>query len=287
MEKRKSIKPRWLTFAIPGGPEYTRLKSIIEHRGLNTVCLHARCPNIGHCFSCGTATFLILGSICTRNCRYCAISQGKPEPPDQQEPGLIAESIKLMGLSYAVITSVTRDDLPDQGAGHFSRTIRAIRSAVPQCGIEPLIPDFRRNTETCLHSILDEQPSVVNHNIEVTRSHFRELRPLGDYDHSLKVLEHISRSGIPSKTGLMIGFGESTKDIMATLRDIFDTGCRLLTIGQYLKSKKDGFTVQKYYHPSEFEEIRHYALSTGFTGVMCGPLVRSSYHAADLAVSHV
>lgn len=282
MDTRTIKKPAWLKFSIPGGKEYTYIKDILTKRNLHTVCTEARCPNIGHCFSCGTATFLILGNICTRNCRYCAIDNGIPSSPDINEPQNIAESVKLMKLNYAVITSVTRDDLPDGGAGYFAKTISLIHKLSPECRVEPLIPDFKQNMKSSLNTIIENRPFIINHNIEVTKNMYTELRPMGNYSLSLKIIEEISKTTIPAKSGLMIGFGENIKDIHETLKDLLNAGCSYLTIGQYLKSSKHGFNVVKYYEPAEFDDLNEYASSLGFKKVLSGPLVRSSYHAADL-----
>jgi len=278
---RVASKPSWLKVSIPGGKEYSLIKKSVQGRGLHTVCAEARCPNIGECFSCGTATFMIMGSICSRNCRYCAVEQGIPEELNLEEPVNIAKAIKELKLTYSVITSVTRDDLPDGGADFYVETIRQIRKLNPQCSIEVLIPDFKDHWQSSVDKIIEIKPKVINHNIEVVKNLYNNLRPMGDYDLSLKILQRVSDSQITSKSGLMIGFGESIEDIRETLQNLKSTGVESLTVGQYLKSHKNAYAVAKYYHPDEFKEIEEYALHLGFSKVKSGPLVRSSYHAGD------
>jgi lipoic acid synthetase len=259
------------------------VKAELEAGALHTVCTEARCPNVGECFRGGTATFLIMGKTCTRACRYCAVSQGKPLSADPGEPGRVARAVRNMGLRHAVVTSVTRDDLPDGGAGVFALTAREIREAAPGCGVELLVPDFGPVMESSMELVVRSVPDVINHNIEVVRGLFLGLRPQGDYALSLRLLRLAASSGIPAKSGLMVGFGEDMDGIRATLGDLLETGCRSLTVGQYLQSRRDGHPVVKYYHPEEFDGIGAMARSMGFTAVMSGPLVRSSYHAAGMA----
>ncbi len=272
-------KPPWAVFRIPGGASYTSLKGIIDSHGLRTVCSEARCPNRAECHDAGTATFLVLGDRCTRNCRYCSIEKGEPLPPDAGEPARVAQAVKSLNLKYAVITSVTRDDIADGGASHFAAVICEIRSIAPECGVEVLVPDFRRNMEYAVQTIAACSPRVINHNIEVARSKFRELRPGGNYDASLTLLRIIAQSGTAAKSGLMVGFGESMLDVRQTLEDVHSTGCEIITVGQYLQSHRSGYQVEKFYHPDEFKEIEAMARSIGFTKILAGPLVRSSYHA--------
>ena len=278
MKPQRNI-PDWIRTAVPGGETYTNIKRNTQDRNLHTVCIEAKCPNAGECFCAGQATFLIMGGICTRSCRYCAITHGAPQPLDADEPRRIALSVQELKLSYAVITSVTRDDLPDGGASHFAECVSLIRKNSPSCRIEVLIPDFRKSAANALNVVLASKPDVVNHNIEAVPRFFTELRPQGDYLFSLNVLHRIAASGLPAKSGLMIGFGEERRDITATLQDLFSAGCTMLTVGQYLRSSKEGFPVKKYYTPDEFEEIRCEAEAIGFGKVLSGPLVRSSYHA--------
>ena len=279
MGRVKRKIPDWIKFKIPSGENYRKVASAVKSRSLHTVCLEAGCPNVGECFACGTATFLIMGDTCTRNCRYCAVQQGVPGELDHQEPQKVADAVGELGLRYAVITSVTRDDLPDGGAHMFARTVEAVKQNSPGCRVEVLVPDFRNSLESSLQAVIDAGPDVINHNIEVVRSFYRELRPLGDYNGSLQLLKKVSASGIPAKSGLMIGFGETIDDIRHTLEDLRDQGCSMLTVGQYLQSRRDGYPVAKYYHPREFRQIKEMAEDMGFSQVMSGPMVRSSYHA--------
>jgi lipoic acid synthetase len=276
--------PDWVRFRVPGGPEYAAVKRVVGELKLHTICTEARCPNIGECLCEGTATFLILGNVCTRNCRYCAVKQGVPAPPEDDEPERVGRAVSLLKLSYAVITSVTRDDLPDGGASAFARTIDAIRAQAPGAKIETLIPDFLRSAPGSLETVFRAGPDVLNHNIEVARPLFEKLRPLGNYRHSLRLLEKASAAGLPAKSGLMAGFGETMDDIAATLHDLRAAGCSILTVGQYLRSHKGAFPVAKYYTPGEFAEMQETALEMGFSRAKCGPLVRSSYRAAESAL---
>ncbi len=282
MGRVKRKIPDWIKFKIPSGKNYRKVASAINSRSLHTVCMEAGCPNVGECFACGTATFLIMGDTCTRNCRYCAVHQGEPSELDPLEPQNVADAVAELDLRYAVITSVTRDDLPDGGAGMFAGTVRAIKQSSPGCRVEVLVPDFRNSLESSLQAVIDAAPDVINHNIEVVRALYRELRPLGDYNHSLQLLKRTAASGIPAKSGLMIGFGETIDDIRHTLEDLLANGCSMLTVGQYLQSRNDGYPVVKYYHPSEFMEIKEMAEEMGFSQVMSGPMVRSSYHAEHM-----
>ena len=278
--------PDWIRFQIPGGKNAARLRGVIKKYGLHTVCMEARCPNMGECMGCGTATFLILGDTCTRNCRYCSVTQGTPRPPETDEPMRTGRAVGTLGLTYAVITSVTRDDLPDGGAGYFAATVQAVRECAPASRVELLIPDFLHASPESIYHIFSAVPDVINHNIEVARPLFKRLRPTGDYRRSLEVLREISGAGFPAKSGLMIGFGETTDDITRTLEDLRTAGVTIITVGQYLRSKKDGFPVDRYYHPEEFEEIGEMARQMGFSSVRSGPLVRSSYRAGEYAPEH-
>jgi lipoic acid synthetase len=281
MDKRRLKKPTWIRQNIPGGPVYTGLKNIINKEKLHTVCLEARCPNQGECFQNGTATFIILGNTCTRNCLYCSVKKGIPTDHDLNEPIRVARAVKALGLKYAVITSVTRDDLDDGGAETFVQTVKEIRKLNDECKIELLIPDFKNNYEEAIDKISGINPYVINHNIEVVKNFYYKLRPMGDYDLSLKILKRVSGKQILAKSGIMIGFGESKRDILATLTDLRETGCSILTIGQYLQSTREGHPVEKYYTPEEFEDLKNEALGIGFKKVVSGPQVRSSYHASE------
>lgn len=274
--------PDWIKYKVPGGKNYGTIKKILSQGGLHTICMEAKCPNIAGCFDCGTATFLILGDICTRNCRYCAVKKGTPSAPDYSEPEKIAAAVAELGLNYAVITSVTRDDLPDGGASFFSKICSEIRKKSPGTGIELLVPDFKGSMNASIHLIAESQPHVLNHNIETVKSRFRELRPMGDYSLSMDLLKYSSDKGLTVKSGLMIGFGETLADIRETLNELADRGCTIVTVGQYLKSDKDNYDVMKYYHPDEFMEIENIAKEAGIKKALCGPLVRSSYRAMEV-----
>jgi len=250
---------------------------------LHTVCQEAQCPNIWECFSRQTATFLILGSRCTRNCRFCSVAQGPSEPPDPQEPHRVASVARQMGLKYVVVTSVTRDDLPDGGAGLFARTIEAIRQQIPEACVEVLIPDFQGNA-TALHTVLQTGPDVLNHNIETVRRLYPVVRPQADYRRSLELLQRARQfdPGLTTKSGLMLGFGEGREEITTTLEDLLAAGCQVLTLGQYLQPSKAHLPARRFVPPEEFEEWRELGLELGFREVASGPFVRSSYHAKEL-----
>ena len=276
---------------MPRLPEYLKrpiidtettktVRRILKTKCLNTVCEGARCPNKSECYSHNTATFLIMGQVCTRNCRYCNISPARPEPLDPQEPEHIAEAVKELGLKYAVITSVTRDDLPDGGAEHFKNCIDEIRK-VSDAKIEILTPDFKGNRAS-LDTIISAKPDVFNHNIETVRRIFKTARPQGDYDCSLRVLKYIKEnSSIVTKSGLMVGLGETEEDIEETLLDLKNAGVDIITIGQYIQPSKAHLEVAKYYTPEEFEDLKKLARKTGFKNYQIAPLVRSSYHAKN------
>ena len=276
---------------MPRLPEYLKrpiidtettktVRRILKTKCLNTVCEGARCPNKSECYSHNTATFLIMGQVCTRNCRYCNISPARPEPLDRQEPEHIAEAVKELGLKYAVITSVTRDDLPDGGAEHFKNCIDEIRK-VSDAKIEILTPDFKGNRAS-LDTIISAKPDVFNHNIETVRRIFKTARPQGDYDCSLRVLKYIKEnSSIVTKSGLMVGLGETEEDIEETLLDLKNAGVDIITIGQYIQPSKAHLEVAKYYTPEEFEDLKKLARKTGFKNYQIAPLVRSSYHAKN------
>ena len=282
MGRIKKRIPPWIKYKIPGGKTYVSVKNTIQSNKLHTVCTEAKCPNIGECFGSGTATFIIMGNICTRNCRYCSIVQGIPEPLDKNEPKKIANSIKILSLNYAVITSVTRDDLDDGGANHFVQVVNEIKKKSSDTTIELLVPDFGLSMDSSLDTVLESRPDLLNHNIEVVKKYYDNLRPMGNYNKSLELLKNAARYGGPVKSGLMIGFGENMDDIKETLNDLIETGCTIVTVGQYLQSLKENMAVEKFYHPDEFMEIEKLALEIGFKKVFAGPLVRSSYHAKDL-----
>lgn len=276
-------KPRWLTKKICAGHTFRAVAGLVDSSRLHTVCEEARCPNLGECFSRGTATFLILGDVCTRSCRFCAVSGGVPEPPDSGEPERVAEAVRTLRLRYAVITSVTRDDLPDGGAGHFAATIAAIRG-IPECpGVEVLVPDFLGDSVS-VHTVLESHPDVFNHNIETVPRLYDAVRPEADYRRSLDVLGMAGKVFPQNrvKSGLMLGLGETVEEVRAVLGDLLGAGCGLLTIGQYLAPSRAHHPVARFVPPEEFERWREEALGMGFTAVASGPYVRSSYRAEYL-----
>jgi len=268
----------------PGSPNYLRLKSLMKESRLNTVCEEARCPNIGECWHHGTATFMILGDVCTRACGYCAVPHGMPSEVDAAEPARLAEAVRTLGLQYVVITSVDRDDLADGGAWIFAETIRRVRVAAPDCRVEVLIPDFQ-GIESSLRSVLDAGPDVLNHNTETVPRLYRLARPGGRYPRTLELLDRARTiaPGIPTKTGLILGLGEEWDEIVETLGDLRKVGVEILTIGQYLRPTESHLKMVRYYHPDEFAELKRIALDLGFGHVESGPLVRSSYHAHEQA----
>ncbi len=280
---KRRKKPAWLKRKLPVGPEYEGVRALIESGKLHTVCQEARCPNIWECFSHRTATFLILGSHCTRNCRFCAVESGHPEPVDPAEPVRVAEAAETMGLKYVVVTSVTRDDLADGGAEHFARTIREIRRRIPDAGVEVLIPDFRGDP-AALEAVLEAEPTVCNHNVETVPRLYPTARPEADYRQSLALLERAAAIAprTPTKSGLMLGLGETEAELAATLADIRAAGCSILTLGQYLQPSSAHLPVERYVPPEEFDAWRERGLEMGFSDVAAGPFVRSSYRAGEL-----
>ncbi|SMC44323.1 lipoic acid synthetase [Desulfocicer vacuolatum DSM 3385] len=317
----KTRKPGWLRRPLPNGPEYEKVRRLLAGSQLSTVCQEAKCPNMWECFSKKTATFMILGSECTRNCRFCNVTPGTPPPPDPGEPGRVARAALDLGLSYVVVTSVTRDDLPDGGAAHFAATINEIKALLPRhTRVEVLIPDFKGNKEA-LYTVLDARPHVLNHNIETVPALYETARPQADYEQSLTLLRraalyrpgasqakngdknavfprenamhtektatettcsHGRKRRIPVKSGLMVGLGETRKDLEQTICDLKDHGCDILTIGQYLQPSRDHLPVVEYYTPETFKELEIFAREKGFKTVASGPFVRSSYQADQL-----
>ena len=274
--------PEYLKRPIIDTDKTRTVRKILKTKCLNTVCENARCPNKNECYTKNTATFLIMGGNCTRNCRYCNISCAKPEPLDLNEPMHVAEAVRDLGLKYAVITSVTRDDLPDGGAEHFANCIKEIRKLSPETKIEILTPDFKGKKES-LDIIIDAHPEVFNHNIETVKSLFKTARPQGNYDTSIEVLKYIKEnSDIITKSGLMIGLGETYEQIKETLTDLHNVGCDILTIGQYIQPSKEHLDVAKYYTLEEYEELKKMAAEIGISHHQIGPLVRSSYRASEL-----
>ncbi len=274
------MRPSWLKAPVTGGVSAGKTRRILEGLGLNTVCNEACCPNRGHCYQRNTAAFLIMGTVCTRNCRYCAVDHGTPLPPDPDEPHRLAEAAFAMGLRFVVVTSVTRDDLPDGGAECFSRVVRALGERVPGIMVEVLTPDFMGSTES-IAKVASASPTVFNHNLETVETLFPVLRPEGDYKRSLKVLGDFSamRTGIPAKSGLMLGLGENADDVRRALAHLRENGVTMLTLGQYLQPSKVHAPVHRFVTPGEFEQWRGEALEMGYLSVASGPLVRSSYHA--------
>jgi lipoyl synthase len=277
-------KPPWLKVRAPGSPGYLRLKGLMRELNLHTVCEEAQCPNIGECWHHGTATFMILGDICTRACSYCAVGHGRPGAVDESEPVRVASAIQTLDLSYVVITSVDRDDLEDGGASIFARTIRETRARLPECRIEVLIPDFQGNA-AALHTVLDAAPDILNHNTETVPRLYRMARSGGRYARTLELLDRSRRyaPAIPTKTGFMVGLGEERDELVASFEDLREVGCEILTVGQYLRPSAVHAPMVRYYHPDEFAELKRIALDLGFVHVESGPLVRSSYHAHETA----
>lgn len=283
---KRTAKPDWLKRRLPTGKDYEAVRSRIRQGHLHTVCQEARCPNQWECFSHRTATFLILGSRCTRDCRFCAVAHGPEGMPDAGEPERVAAAAADMGLKYVVVTSVTRDDLPDGGAGHYGRTIRALRDRIPGVHVEVLIPDFQGDGDA-LATVMAAGPDVLNHNLETVSRLYPRVRPQAVYERSLQLLAraHGLNPTIPTKSGLMLGLGETEAEIQATLGDLLAAHCRILTLGQYLQPTQAHLPVERYVPPEAFEALKTEALAMGFTHVAAGPFVRSSYHAGELFAS--
>jgi len=275
-------KPEWLKIKLTQGENFKELKQIMRGKTLHTVCEEAKCPNIHECWANRTATFMILGSICTRACRFCAVHSGKPTELDLQEPQRVSEAVVQMGLQHVVVTSVARDDLADGGSSIFAETIKAVKSASPLCNVEVLIPDFMGNFDA-LKTVLNEKPHVLNHNIETVERLSDRVRSKAKYLRSLELLQRSKQynSNIPTKSSIMIGLGETKEEIVQTMDDLRGVGVNILTIGQYLQPTKTHLRIMKYYRPEEFEELKEEGLRRGFSHVESGPLVRSSYHAHD------
>jgi lipoic acid synthetase len=273
-------RPKWLRAPAPTGQNYRDLKGLIDRLRLHTVCESAACPNVGECWNRRTATFMMLGNVCTRRCGFCAVQKGAPLPVDYDEPARIAEAVSLMGLKFAVITSVNRDDRPDGGAELFAMVIRAIRQRVPECGVEVLIPDFQGNLEA-VETVMEARPDVLNHNTETVPRLYRQVRLGARYQRSLDVLQHASRiqPETPTKSGLMLGLGETAEEVLQVMRDLRAHQVRILTLGQYLRPSPKHLPVVRYVPPAEFDEFRVAGYEMGFAHVESGPLVRSSYHA--------
>ncbi len=273
-------KPAWLKIKLPKGEKYLKVKEIIAAHDLHTICSSGKCPNMAECWSAGTATFMILGEICTRSCKFCATKTGKPLPPDPDEPSKIANSIKLLNLRHVVITSVDRDDLQDGGASVWAATIRKVREICPGTTIETLIPDFGGNKAN-LQMVIDEHPEIISHNLETVRRLTPAVRSAAQYDRSLEVIRQINESRVTVKSGIMAGLGESEAEVLETMDDLRAAGCSIFTIGQYLRPSNDHLAVTEYVTPEQFEKYRQFGLAKGFTHVESKPLVRSSYHAEN------
>jgi lipoic acid synthetase len=273
-------KPNWLKVKAPGGPNYLRLQQLMRELDLHSVCEEAHCPNVGECWEHGTATFMILGDVCTRNCAYCAVAHGRPPAYDIAEPARVAHAIAEMNLQHAVITSVDRDDLPDFGAYIFAETIRQIHQRVPGCSVEVLVPDFQ-GTESSIAAVLDARPEIYNHNTETVPRLYKKARPGGRYARVLEIFRFVKRTApdIPTKTGMILGMGETIEEVIEVMRDLRTVDVDILTLGQYLRPSSAHIALDRYYTPEEFKYLKDVGMEMGFRHVESGPLVRSSYHA--------
>jgi len=273
-------KPPWLKVKAPGGPNYVRLKQLMRELDLHTVCEEAHCPNVGECWDHGTATFMILGDVCTRNCAYCAVTHGRPPSYDITEPDRVASAIAQMDLRHAVITSVDRDDLPDYGAWVFAETIRQIKQRLPGCSVEVLVPDFQ-GKEASIRAVLEAGPDIYNHNTETVPRLYKRCRPGGRYQRVLEIFRASKRiaPGIPTKSGMILGMGETIEEVLVVMQDLRDVDVDILTVGQYLRPSSAHIPLDRYYAPEEFRQLREAGMEMGFRHVEAGPLVRSSYHA--------
>jgi len=277
-EIEKIKKPDWLRVKLPTGENYIKVRGIVSKHKLNTICESGNCPNMGECWGVGTATFMILGNICTRSCGFCAVATGKPNPADWDEPKRIAESVKLMNVKHCVITSVDRDDLKDGGSIIWAETIKEIRALSPETKFECLIPDFAGKWDN-LQRIIDVKPDIVSHNIETVRRLTAQVRIQAKYDRSLEVLKRLDEAGVKTKSGIMLGLGETEQEILETIDDLAFVKCDVITMGQYLQPTPKHLPVDRFVHPDDFKKYKEYALNKGFKFVESGPLVRSSYHA--------
>jgi len=271
-------KPDWLKIKLPKGDNYLKVKGILEEKGLHTICSSGKCPNMGECWNAGTATFMILGDICTRSCKFCATKTGKPLPVDVNEPIKIAESIQHLNLKHVVLTSVDRDDLPDGGAGIWAQTVLKVKELNPATTIETLVPDFGGNADH-LQLVLDAAPEIISHNLETVRRLTPQVRSAAQYNRSLQVISQIAASGLKAKSGIMVGIGETEAEVLETMDDLRKANCSIFTIGQYLQPTSEHLPVVEYIHPDLFEKYRTAGIAKGFTHVESKPLVRSSYHA--------
>lgn len=276
--KQRIKKPKWLKVKLPIGKDYRRVRDIVEEHKLHTICESGSCPNMGECWGAGTATFMILGNICTRSCGFCAVETGRPEKVDSFEPGRVARSVKLMGVKHCVITSVDRDDLPDGGSLIWAQTVRAIRNQSPETTLETLIPDFMGKWDN-LQNIIDIAPEIVSHNLETVRRLTKQVRIQAKYDRSLEVLRRLKIGGMKTKSGVMLGLGETETEVIETMEDLRSVGTDILTLGQYLQPTPKHLPVAEFITPEKFAEYKRIGLDMGFRFVESGPLVRSSYHA--------
>ncbi len=270
--------PGWMKVPLPKGEDYSRVKNLVLNKKLNTICVSGNCPNKGECWSAGTATFMILGEKCTRNCKFCQVYTQKPEPADWEEPVRLAETIKELNLKHVVLTSVARDEMHDGGAGFWAGCIRKVREANPGITMEVLIPDFRRGN-SALDKVIEERPEVISHNLETVRRLTPDVRSMARYEHSLDLLKYVAESGQIAKTGIMLGLGETRDEVIETMRDARQAGVRVFTLGQYLRPSKEHYPVKEYIHPDTFKMLKETGLEMGFGYVESGPQVRSSYHA--------
>lgn len=279
-EKASTIHrlPRWMKVPMPKGEDYSRVKNLVMNKKLNTICVSGNCPNKGECWSAGTATFMILGEKCTRNCKFCQVYTQKPDPVDWDEPQRLADTIRELKLKHVVLTSVARDELHDGGASFWAECVRKIKELNPGTTMEVLIPDFRRG-DSALDTIINEKPEVVSHNLETVKRLTPEVRSMARYENSLDLLQYVSKSGLIAKTGIMLGLGETYNEILETMKDAFNAGVKVFTLGQYLRPSKEHYPVQNYVHPDTFKELKEAGLNIGFGYVESGPQVRSSYHA--------
>ncbi|MCK9617281.1 MAG: lipoyl synthase [Lentimicrobiaceae bacterium] len=280
-ENEKPIrKPAWLKIKLPKGENFLNVSHAVSENRLHTICKSGNCPNQAECWEKGTATLMILGNTCTRNCHFCAVDHGKPMPPDSGEPARVAETVKLMQLKHCVLTSVTRDDLSDGGAALWAETIRKVKKLNPQTTIEALIPDFNGDEEA-LQIVIDSRPEILSHNLETVERLTPVIRNRAQYRRSLAVLQYISQEGVTAKSGIMLGLGETEEEVLETMNDLLDTGCGIFTLGQYLRPTLRNIAVAEYIHPDVFEKYRKAGLAKGFRFVESGPFVRSSYHAEN------
>jgi lipoic acid synthetase len=279
-EKYKNYRrlPSWMKMQMPKGATYSKMKNQVTENNLHTICTSGNCPNIGECWNRGTATFMILGEICTRSCKFCGVKTGKPLPPDKNEPKKIARTIEILGISHAVITSVDRDDLEDGGAAIWAETIKQIKKLDKNVTIEALIPDFDSRKED-LDKVINAKPEVISHNLETVKRLTPQIRTKATYEKSIEVIRHIAKSEIKAKSGIMLGLGETEDEIFQTMDDVLEAGCKIFTIGQYLQPTVDHLPVDKFIEPEKFEEYKQTGLQKGFSFVESSPLVRSSYHA--------